>query len=234
MPEIVPNSVLIVPAIFLAKAISTVISSRIGDRRFMAGLDPSTRRLLEAAPEYSRLKENDPIAAERFMQNLAAEIRSNQTVEARVGVGGDPNAPRQLQPTSTRAFSKHPLGLVGLILDLVILGYMALRFPAPAIPALIAAGIAQVHSGVLSLRSLEDHLTLFLRARDNSAIFWGIAGGAIGYGGLAALGIGVPAPDADLGWRVFGGIVFGALAGVVVGLAVSSLPLSYNAFRTGI
>jgi hypothetical protein len=232
MSGIVPNSVLIIPAIFLAKA----ISSGIRFRQIPADLDPGERRLWEAAPEYSRLKENDPIAAERFMQNLVDEIRSNQTVEARVGSGehGDRTALRQLEPISTRARSKHPLGFVELILDLLILGYMVFRFPGPAIPALIAAGIAQFHSGIPPLRSLEDHLTLFLRSRDNSPLFWGIAGGAIGYAGLAALGIGVPAPDADLGWRIFGGLVFGALAGVVVGLAVSSIPLSYHAFRPGV
>src|SRR5258705_5835135 len=100
MSDMVPNSVLIILAIFLAK----VISSGIRSRQIPADLDPSERRLWEAAPEYSRLKENDPIAAERFMQNLVDEIRSNQTVEARVGSGehGDRTAPRQLEPISTR------------------------------------------------------------------------------------------------------------------------------------
>ena len=237
MAGIVPNSVLIIPAIILAKALANAISFRIRDRQFMADLDPNTRRLWEAAPEYSRLKENDPIAAERFMQNLADEIRSKQTVDASSGSGehDDPTASQQLEPISTRVSSRDPFGFVDLILDLLLLGYMAFRFPAPAIPALIAAGIAQFHSGIPPLRSLEDHLTLFLRAGDNSPTFWGIAGGAIGYAGLAALGIGVPAPDADLGWRIIGGLVFGAAAGVVVGLAVSSLPLSYHhAFRSGV
>lgn len=234
MADIVPNSVLIIPAIILAKS----ISSSIRDRQFMADLDPSTRRLWEAAPEYSRLKENDPIAAERFMQNLANEIRSNQTVEAMAGSGehDDRTAPRQPEPISRRVPSKSRLGFVDLILDLILLGYMAFRFPAPAIPALIAAGIAQFHSGIPPLPSLEDPLALFLRAGDNSRkpIFWGIAGGAIGYAGLAALGIGVPAPEADLGWRIFGGLVFGAAAGVVVGLGLSSVPLSYYTLRSSV
>jgi len=232
MSDIVPNSVLIVSAIFLAKT----ISSGIRFRQTPADLDPTEKRIWEAAPEYSRLKESDPIAAERFIQNVAEEIRSNKTVEETVGSGEHAHrtAPRQLEALSPRASSKHPLGFVELVLDLLILGYMAFRFPAPTIPALIAAGIAQYHSGVLLLRSLEDYLTLFLRARENSAIFWGMAGGAIGYAGLAALGVGVPAPDADLGWRVIGGLVFGSLAGLVIGLTVSSLPLSYHAFRTGI
>jgi len=232
----IPNSVLIIPAILLAKVISKAISFRIGHRRFMADLDPGTRRLWEAGPEYSRLKENDPIAAERFMQNLADEIRSNQTVEAIVGSGerGDPIPSQRLEPISARVLSADPLGFVDLILDLLILGYMALRFPAPAIPALIAAGIAQFHSGIPPLRSLEDHLNLFLKAGDKPSVFWGIAGGAFGYAGLAALGIGVPAPEADLGWRIIGGLVFGAAAGVLVGLTVSGVPLSYHAFRSSV
>ena len=224
MSGIDSNSVLILLALFLAKVISQAIFFRIEDRQFMADLDPNTRRFWEAGPEYSRLKETDPIAAERFMQNLVEDIRSNQTVEA------------QTELVSKRVPSKHPFGFVQLFLDLLILGDMAFRFPAPAIPALIAAGIAQFHSGIPLLRSLEDHLTLFLTAGDNSrkTIFWGIAGGAIGYGVLAALGIGVPAPEADLGWRIFGGLVFGAAAGIFVGLAVSSVPLSYNAFRSAV
>jgi hypothetical protein len=232
MSDIVPNPLLIVLALFLAK----VIFSGIRFRQIPAHLDPSERRLWEAAPEYSRLKEGDPIAAERFMQNLVDEIRSNQTVEASVGSGehGDRTAPRQPEPISRRVPSKNPLGFVELTLDLLILGYLVFRFPGPAIPALMAAGIAQFHSGMPPLRSLEDHLTFFLRSRDNSPLFWGFAGGAIGYAGLAALGIGVPGPDADLGWRIIGGLVFGALAGLGVGLAVSSIPLSYHAFRPSV
>jgi hypothetical protein len=233
MSGIVPNSVLIIPALFLAKAISSGIRSR----QFVGDLDPIARRLWQAAPEYSRLKENDPIAAERFIQNLADEIRSNQTVVARGGSGeqGDRTAPRQLDPISTRVPSKHPLGFVELVLDFLILGYMAFRFPGPAIPALMAAGIAQFHFGIPPLPSLKDPITLLTTGeRSRKSLFWAIAGGAIGYAGLAALGIGVPAPDADLGWRIFGGLVFGAAAGVFVGLAVSSVPLSYHAFRSGV
>ena len=234
----IDSTIIIVLALFLAKVISQGISFRIEDRRFMAGLDPSTRWFWEAAPEYSRLKESDPIAAERFMQNLVEEIRSTQTVEAIAGSGGhdDRTTPRQPEPISRRVPSKHPIGFVGLVLDLSILGFIAFRIPGPAIPALIAAGIAQFHSGIPRLRSLEDHLTLFLTARDNSrkTIFWGFAGGAIGYGVVAALGIGVPAPEADLGWRIIGGLVFGAAAGIFVGLTVSTVPMAYNAFRSAL
>jgi hypothetical protein len=203
MSDIVPNPVLIVCAIFLAKTISAGIRFR------QPPADPTEKRIWEAAPEYSRLKESDPIAAERFIQNVAEEIRSNQTVEPTAGSGEHVGrtAPRQLEAISPRASSKHALGFLELVFDLLILGYITFRFPAPAIPALIAAGIAQYHSGVLLLRSLEDYLTLFLRARENSAMFWGMGGGAIGYAGLDALGVGVPAPDAVVGWRVIGGVV---------------------------
>jgi hypothetical protein len=234
----IDSTIIIVLALFLAKVVYHGISWRIEDRRFMAGLDPSTRRFWEAAPEYSRLKESDPIAAERFMQNLVEEIRSTQAVEAIAGSGGhdDRTAPRQPEPISKPVPSKHPIGFVGLILDLSMLGYMAFRIPGPAIPALIAAGIAQFHSGIPRPRSLEDYLALFLTARDNSSktIFWGFAGGAIGYGVLAALGIGVPAPEADLGWRIIGGLVFGAAAGILVGWIVSTVPMSYNEFRSSL
>jgi hypothetical protein len=165
----------------------------------MADLDPGTRRFWEAAQEYSRLKENDPIAAERFMQNLAEDMLSNQTVGpmARSGGHDDCTAPRQPEPISRRVRSKHPLGLVALILDLLILGYMAFSISGAGYPRADRCRNRSFHCGIQPLRSLEDHLTLFLTAGDNSrkTIFWGIAGGAIGYGVLATLGIGVPGPS---------------------------------------
>src|SRR6266550_2917683 len=56
-------------------------------------------------------------------------------------------------------------------------------------------------------------------------LVWGIVSGAIGYACLAALGIGVPAPEAALVWRVFGGAVFGAAAGVAAGAIVPLVAL---------
>ena len=56
-------------------------------------------------------------------------------------------------------------------------------------------------------------------------LVWGIVSGAIGYACLAALRIGVPAPEAALVWRVFGGAVFGAAAGAAAGAIVPLVAL---------
>jgi hypothetical protein len=45
--------------------------------------------------------------------------------------------------------------------------------------------------------------------------------GALGYAALGAFGVGVPSPEAPFFWRLFGGLVFGALAGVIAGWAVA-------------
>ena len=54
---------------------------------------------------------------------------------------------------------------------------------------------------------------------------WGLLGGGGAYAVLAALSIGVPSPPAPLFWRVFGGAVLGAAAGVFAALAISDLIL---------
>ncbi len=56
-------------------------------------------------------------------------------------------------------------------------------------------------------------------------LVWGILSGAVGYACFAALGIGIPTPQAALAWRVFGGAVFGAAAGAAAGAMVPLVAL---------
>jgi hypothetical protein len=106
---------------------------------------------------------------------------------------------------------------------LLALGYLAFRFPAASIPALLAAGVARWHFRVRP--PFDDMPHWGLSTLLGRVIPWGITGGAIGYAVLSALGVGVPAPDAPFGWRVFGGLVFGAAAGVAASLVVCRIPL---------
>jgi hypothetical protein len=92
--------------------------------------------------------------------------------------------------------------------------YLGFMFPAASIPALTAAGFARFSS-----RTMPESYT------HGRVLGWAIAGGAGGYALFAALGIDVPAPDAPLVWRVFGGLVFGAVAGVAAWLVVSYMSI---------
>jgi hypothetical protein len=76
------------------------------------------------------------------------------------------------------------------------------------------------------LRSLSAGLEAEVQDSDLTGLYgaciWpALVVGALGYATFAALGVGVPNPNAMIGWRIFGGITFGALAGVVAGLAVA-------------
>jgi hypothetical protein len=55
--------------------------------------------------------------------------------------------------------------------------------------------------------------------------------GALGYAVFAALDVGVPNPNAPIAWRVFGGITFGALAGVIAGGVVAFIASAVLAIR---
>ena len=56
-------------------------------------------------------------------------------------------------------------------------------------------------------------------------LVWGMLGGATGYALLAAFRIGVPSHEASLIWRLLGGMVFGAVAGIAAGLLIPMLEI---------
>ena len=102
-------------------------------------------------------------------------------------------------------------------LMLLLIAYGALRYPAASIPAFMSASFRRFTSKTPSSRNEFGYV-----------MWWGMIGGAIGYALLASLRIGVPAPDAPLVWRVFGGLVFGSVAGVAASIIVWPLPVIWN------
>ena len=128
---------------------------------------------------------------------------------------------RKLRRRSWVLLSLTLLGFVFMSVTLVPwLVALGIRFPDASLPATLSAGI-----GIYQVRRRTHGVTLpgsveALMRRENQLAepaLWGIVGGALGYAGFAAFGIGVPTPDAPLAWRVFGGAVFGAAAGVAAG-----------------
>ena len=116
------------------------------------------------------------------------------------------------------------LGLAILLLAPIVawVVYMGARYPAAAIPALFGA-----IAGSLRFRRRMPHGLESLNPRSDSMQLYGactwpaLLTGALGYAAFAAAGVGVPNPDAALQLRVFGGVVFGALAGVAAGWLVA-------------
>ena len=116
------------------------------------------------------------------------------------------------------------LALTFLLPLIVWVGYMGYQYPAAAAPAGFGALIG-------ALRFARYHrddppLTdpgLEWRQLFGACIWPGILVGAVGYAVLAAFGVGVPDSSVVLGWRVFGGVVFGALAGVAAAWAAAVL-----------
>jgi hypothetical protein len=110
------------------------------------------------------------------------------------------------------------LGLAILLLLPLVTGavYIGIQYPAAAAPALLGALLGSLRFA----RGMPDD---FGNANPRShwlqlygACTWpALLFGALGYAAFAALGVGVPDPNASLPWRLFGGAVFGALAGVV-------------------
>ena len=100
--------------------------------------------------------------------------------------------------------------------------YKGAQYPAAAVPALLGALLGLVRfarflpDDFLPPHGRTDWLRLYGACTWPALVF-----GALGYAAFAALGVGVPNPDAALAWRVFGGVVFGALAGVVAAWAVA-------------
>jgi len=120
------------------------------------------------------------------------------------------------------------LGLaLAFLLPLVAwVGYMGVQYPAAAAPAAFGALLGAFRFA----RHHRDDPRLLLtdpsvewRQLFGACIWPGILFGAVGYAAFAAYGIGVPDVGVMLGWRVFGGAVFGALAGVAAAWAASTL-----------
>jgi hypothetical protein len=214
MLDAVGNSQFVIPALFLVK----ILLSRIGHRQFMAGIDP---RIVE----FARLRERDPAAADRYVRELVEELRDkplNEDVAARRG--------------------GNLLTSAGLLVDFLILGYLTVKVPAATLPALLATAFAgpefwrsaiEPFDGAKLLLQEPDTRSIWrLPLQNTKPLFYGMAGGAIGYAALAALGIGVPAPDAALVWRIFGGLVFGAAIGIFSSIFLWSMAVSCRILRT--
>ena len=127
------------------------------------------------------------------------------------------------------------LVLSALVLVPLLAGavYLGIRFPAAAIPALIGAlfGAQRVYSRTSEYPVLPPVQDQWLRIY--GACTWpALLLGAVGYAALAALGIGVPNQEATVFWRLFGGAVFGALAGVIAGWAVALVTELVLTFRS--
>jgi hypothetical protein len=119
---------------------------------------------------------------------------------------------------------------------LIALLYPVVRFPAATLPAVLMALVGLYRNrSMAALPSPKGWLDRDPPAPDKlddrfESLFgrilaWSLPGGALGYAALAAVGIGVPAPEVAVGWRVFGGLVVGAMAGVAAAWALWALPL---------
>jgi len=118
------------------------------------------------------------------------------------------------------------LGLaLAFLLPLVVwVGYMGVQYPAAAAPAGLGALIGALRFARHHRDGTPPPLTdpgLEWRQLFGACLWLGILFGAVGYAAFAGYGIGVPDAGAVLGWRLFGGAVFGALAGVAAAWAAS-------------
>jgi hypothetical protein len=180
-------------------------------RQIMADIDP---RIVEAG----RLRKKDPAAADRYIREVAEELRDGRLNE----------------DVPSRRHGNF-LTYATLVTDLIALGYLAVKIPAATLPALLASAVADFGSW----RSTPfDRVKRLIQEPDPSVwglrlpLFYGMAGGAIGYAALGALGIGVPDPDAVLGWRIFGGLVFGAAIGLFSSIFLGSAAVSIQSLRS--
>jgi hypothetical protein len=211
MLDVFGNS-LYVLAFILVKGIIALMYAR----QIMADIDP---RIIEAG----RLRKKDPAAADRFIREVAEELRDgrlNEDVPAR----------------------RHGnfLTYATLVTDLIVLGYLAVKIPAATLPALLASAFADFGSwrstpferAKLFFPEPDPGSVRGLRIPIRKPLLYGMAAGAIGYAALGALGIGVPDPDAALGWRIFGGLVFGAAIGIFSSIFLGSAAVSIQSLRS--
>jgi len=192
------------------------IISWMRTRQLIADIDP---RIVEAG----RLRKKDPAAADRYIREVAEELRDGRLKE-------DVPARR----------GGNFLTFATLVTDLIVLGYLAAKIPAATLPALFASAVADFGSwrstpfdrAKLFLQEPDPRSMWGLRIPIRKPLLYGMAGGAIGYAALGALGIGVPAPDAALGWRIFGGLVFGAAIGIFSSIFLGSVAVSMQSLRS--
>jgi len=143
-----------------------------------------------------------------------------------------PNHVPTPQPAKPELPKVGPRIWLWLIVGLISFGYLlawltplAVRFPAASVPAILGAGFGFIR-GRRRPQGETHRISNEIQMRIQShTLVWGILSGAVGYASFAALRIGVPAPEAALAWRVFGGAVFGAAAGAAAGAIVPLLGL---------
>jgi len=103
---------------------------------------------------------------------------------------------------------------------------LGIRFPGASLSALIGASVGYIRARRRGLRAIDPGPSeKQIPPLEASTILWGMCVGAVGYALLAALRIGVPSPDAPLGWRVLGGLVFGAVGGIAAGFLLPMLEI---------
>jgi len=143
-----------------------------------------------------------------------------------------PNHLPTAQPGEPKVPKMGPRIWLWLVVGLMSFGYLlawltplAVRFPAASVPAILGAAFGFLRSRRGGRGEAHPNLREGQMRIQTHTLVWGIVSGAIGYACLAALGIGVPAPEAALVWRVFGGAVFGAAAGVAAGAIVPLVAL---------
>ena len=125
--------------------------------------------------------------------------------------------------------------VTSLALMIVIMTWLlslAVKYPWASAPALVGA----TAGWWFNRRALETPAvaaSLYERSFGR-VLIWALPIGAIGYAIAAWFRVGVPAPDASLVARLFGAIVFGALAGVAATwlvLTAAFLFFVWRAFR---
>ena len=136
------------------------------------------------------------------------------------------------QPGEPKLRKIRPRIWLSLIVGLMSFGYLlawltplAVRFPAASVPAILGAAFGFLRGRRSRRGEAHPNLREAQMRIQSHTLVWGIVSGVIGYACLAALGIGVPAPEAALVWRVVGGAVFGAAAGAAAGAIVPLVAL---------
>jgi len=125
---------------------------------------------------------------------------------------------------------------VWAVLVLVWLVPVAIRFPAASVPALLSATAGYVLARRRGIRAFDSGRDSGeLSPLEGRTILWGLIGGALGGMVLAGFRIGLPvfSKEALLGWRLLGGLVFGAGAGIAAGFLLPILELVMGLWRRG-